>query len=94
MMSKCTAEGSHQNRLFKLKIYQGKGDDKLGIIIIKIDTKTDIDHAVLIAMVECHIELEFSMDKIIDKGHSVIKIIQMISEEEILKEQKIQGSKF
>ena len=52
MRSKLTAQGSNQNRPFKSKIYQGKGEDKLGIIIIKIDTKADIDQTVVIGVVE------------------------------------------
>ena len=43
LMSKLRAQVSSQNRLLKPKIYQGKGEDKLGIIIIKINTKADID---------------------------------------------------
>ena len=43
----------------------------------------------VIGIVECHIEVEFSMDKIIQKGHSIIKIIEVISEEEMLEEHKI-----
>ena len=39
-------------------------------------------------MVECHIEVEFSMDKIIQKGHSMIKIIEVISEKEIFRGMK------
>ena len=64
-------------------------EDKLGIIIIKIDTTTDIDQTVAVCIVECHIEVELNTDKIIEKGHSMIKIIAVISEEDILEECKI-----
>ena len=39
-------------------------------------------------MIECHIEEQLNMDKIIEKGHSMIKTIEVISEEEILEEHK------
>ena len=87
MMSKLTAQGNSQNRPFKPKIYKGKGEDKLGIIIIKIDTKVDVDQTV--EMGECHIEAELSRATIIEKGHSMVKITEVISEEEILEKCKI-----
>ena len=59
----------------------------LEIIIIKIDTKVGIDQAVVIG--ECHIEVELSMDKIIEEGHSMIKITEVILGKEILEEHKI-----
>ena len=37
-----------------------------------MDTKVGIDQTVAIG--ECHKELELSMDKIIEKGHSMIKL--------------------
>ena len=65
MMSKLTAQGSSQNMPFKLKIYQGKGEDKLEIIMIKIDTKVGIDQRVVIG--ECYIEVDLSTDKILEE---------------------------
>ena len=37
-MSKVTAQGSHQNKPFKPKIYQGKRREQKEIIMIRIDT--------------------------------------------------------
>ena len=76
MMSKLTAQGSSQNRSFKPKIYHGKGEDRLEIIIIRIDIKVDRDQIVMIG--ECHIEVELRMDKIIEERHIMIKIIVVI----------------
>ena len=45
MMSKFTAQDSNQNRPFKPKIYQEKGEDKLEIIIIKIGIKVGISNS-------------------------------------------------
>ena len=36
-----------------------------------------------VAIGECHIEVELSMDKIIEEGHSMIKIIEVILRKEI-----------
>ena len=41
------------------------------------------------AIGECHIEVELRMEKIIDEGHSMIKITEVISAREILEECKI-----
>ena len=43
MMNKLTAQGSNQNKPFKPKMYQGKGEDKQEIIMIKAIIKIDID---------------------------------------------------
>ena len=72
----------------------GKREGKLGVIIIKIGNKADVDQTVRISIVECHIEVELSLDKIIEKGHSMINIIEVISEEKIFEECKLQWSKF
>ena len=74
-MSKLTAHSSNQNRPFKPYMKE-KGEDKLDIIIIKIDINVGIDQTVLIG--ECHIEVEVSMDKITEEGCSMIKIIEVI----------------
>ena len=63
-----------------------KGEDKLEIIIIKIYTEVGIGQTVAIG--ECHIEVELSMDKTIE-GHSMIKIKEVILGKEISEESKI-----
>ena len=65
MVNKLTVQGSSQNRSFKPNIYQGKIEDNLEIIMIKIDIKIDTDQTVKIE--ECHIEVELSMDKTIEE---------------------------
>ena len=75
MISKLTAHGSNQNSPFELKIYQGKREDKVEIIIINIDIKVGIDQTVVIR--ECCVEVELSMDKILEEGHSMIRIIEV-----------------
>ena len=82
MMSKLTAQGSNQNRPFKPKIYQGKRTGQAKIIIIKIDIKIGIDQTV--AIEKCHIEVELSMDKSLEEGCSVIRIIEVILGKAIL----------
>ena len=42
-----------------------------------------------IGIVEYHIEVELSSDKIIEEGHSMIRIIEVNLEEGILEEHKI-----
>ena len=72
MMSKLIAQVSSQYRLFEPKVYQEKGEDKPeNIIKIRIDIKIGIDQKVVIG--ECHIEVELSVDNIIEEGHSMIK---------------------
>ena len=75
-----------RNSPFKPNIYQGK-EDKLEIIITKIDIKVGIDKTVMIG--ECHIEVEVSMDKITEEVCDMIKIIEVILGKEILEECKI-----
>ena len=86
-MSKLIAWSSSQKRPFRPKIYQGKMRGQIVIIIIKIDIKECIDQTVVIE--ECHIEAELNTDKIIEEGHSMIKITEMILGKEILEERKI-----
>ena len=76
MMSKQTARGSSQNRSVNPKIYQANKEDKLDIIMIKIDIRIGVYQTVVIG--EHHIEEEISMDKITEEGHSMIKIIEVI----------------
>ena len=42
--------------------------------MIKVDIKIGIDQTVELG--ECHIEVELSMDKTIEEGHNMIKIIE------------------
>ena len=86
MVCKLTAQGKRIYHL-NLNFIQQKGEDKLEIIIIKIDIKVDIDPTVVIR--EFHTEVELSTDKITEEDCSVMKIIEMILGEEILKECKI-----
>ena len=55
--------------------------------MIRIDTKIGIDQTVAIG--ECHLEVELSMDKIFEEGCSMIKIIEVILGKAILEECKI-----
>ena len=87
MMSKLTAQGIVRTDHLNLKFINEKGEDKLEIIIMKIDTKVGIDQTVVIG--ECHIEVELSMHKIIEEGHSMIKITEVILGKEILEKCKI-----
>ena len=87
MMSKSTAQGSSQNRLLNLKFNKEKGEDKLEIIAIRIDTRIGIDQTVVIR--ECHVEVEPSVEKIIEEGHSMIKIREVTLGKEILEEYQI-----
>ena len=78
MMSKMSTQDGKQKRI-KLRIYQGKGEDKVVIIMIKVDTtKVDIGQTVEIDSLDCHIEVDPSMDKIIEKGLSMLKITEKI----------------
>ena len=61
------------------------------MIIIKIDIKVGIDQRVVIG--ECHIEVELSMDSILEEGYSMIKITEVILGKEIFKECKITEAK-
>ena len=76
MISKPTTQGSNQNRPFKQES-----------IMIKVIIKIDIDQIVEIE--ECHLEIQLSMDSIIEEGHNIITITGMTSEEEISEECKI-----
>ena len=55
-----------------LTFIKEKGEDKLEIIIIKIDIKEHIAQAAVIG--ECYTEVELSTDKSIEEGHNTIKI--------------------
>ena len=87
MMGKLPAQGSSQNRPFIPKIYQGKKRGQAEIIMIKKDFKMDIDETVEIG--ECHAQVELSMDKIMEEGCSMIKIMDVTPGKEILEEHKI-----
>ena len=83
-MSKLTAQDNSQSRPFKPKFIKVRGEDKLEIIIIKIDIKIGIDQTVVIG--ECHIDVRLSVDKITEEGHNMIKIIEVILGKVILRE--------
>ena len=87
VITKLIAQGSSQNRPLKPKNYQGKAEDKLEIIVIKIDIKVGIDKTAVIG--ECDIEVEVSRDKITDEGHNMSKIIEGILGKDILEEHRI-----
>ena len=53
-----------------------KGEDKWDIIMIKVNIKIDTDQTVEIG--ECHIEVELSMYSIIEEGHNIITIIEVM----------------
>ena len=55
--------------------------------MIKVIIRTDTDQLVEIG--ERHLEVELSMDRIIEEGCNMIKIIQVTSGQEILEECKI-----
>ena len=79
--------GSSQNRPFKPKVYQGKRreQDRNHYNQDRYQGRYRSNHRVG----ECHIEVELSMDKIIEEGHSMIKITEVNLGEEILEVCKI-----
>ena len=62
MMSKLTAQESSRIDNLKQRFTKVKEEDKLEIIMIKLDIKIDIDQIVEVG--ECPIEVELSMDKL------------------------------
>ena len=54
--------------------------------MIKIIIRIDTDQIVEIG--ECHLEVELSMDRIVEEGHNMLTIIEMTLGEEILEECK------
>ena len=66
MMSKLTTQGSSQNRPFKPKIYQGKRRGQVRNYYRYGSNNADR---------RMSIEVELSMDKTKEEGHSMIKII-------------------
>ena len=87
MMSKLTAKSNNQNKQYKPKIYHGKREDKQEIITIKAIITVDTDQIVVIG--EFHLGVELSMDRIIEEGCNMLKIIEMTLGEEILVKCKI-----
>ena len=87
MMSKLTAQGSNQNRMFNQKFTKAKGEDKQGIIMINVNIKIDTDEIVVIG--ECYLEVELSMHRIIEEGHNMITIIEVMLGDEILENTKL-----
>ena len=55
--------------------------------MIKVIIRIDTDQIVEIG--ECHLEVELSMDRIIEEGHNMLTIIEMTLGEEILEECRI-----
>ena len=68
------------------KFIKAKGDDKQGIIMIKVIIR--IDTYQIVQTGECHSEVELSMDIIIQEGQNMLIIIEMALGEEILEECK------
>ena len=90
MVSKLSAQGSNQNRPFKPKIYPGKEEHKVEIIMIK----ADVDQTVEIDTIDHHIQVYLSTDKIIWKGLSMSKITEETLGEKILEKHKTRGDIF
>ena len=68
MMSKLSTQGGNQNRPFKPCYIKEKGKTKIGIIIIiEIDDRIAIDEVVMIGKEDQIIEVDLSIDKIINK---------------------------
>ena len=55
--------------------------------MIRVIIRKDIDQKVEIR--ECHLEVELSTDRIIEEGHNMLRIIEMILGEEVLEEHKL-----
>ena len=55
--------------------------------MIKTIIKIDIDQ--IVEMGECHLEVELSIDRIIEEGHNMLTIIEVTLGGEILEEHKI-----
>ena len=60
--------------------------DKQEIIMIKVNISIDTDQIVEID--ECHLGVEFSMDRIIEEGHNMLTFIEMTLGKETLKKCK------
>ena len=82
MMSKLAAQGNNQNKQFKPNIYQGK---------IRVIIRISIGQIVEIG--EHHLEVEVSMDRIIEECHNMLILIEMTLGEQILEECKIKEVK-
>ena len=85
--SKLPAQGDSQNRPFKPKMYQEKRKGQTRNYCNQDRYQGSIDQTVVIG--ECHVEVELSTDKIIEEGHSMIRITEVILEKEILEKCKI-----
>ena len=84
MMSKPTAQGSNQKYCLNLKFTKAIGEDQWGIIMIKVNININTYY-----IGECHLEVELSTEKIIEKGHNMITIVEVTLGKEILEECKI-----
>ena len=82
MMSKLTAQSNTQNKQFKPKCLQAKGEEKQENIMIKVIIKIVIDQTVEIG--EHHSEVEVGMNRIIEGGCNMSMLIEMTLGETIL----------
>ena len=64
-----------------------KGEDKVEVIMMKIDIKIGIDKTMTTG--EYHIEIKLSIDNIFEEGHCMIKIKEVILGKAILEECRI-----
>ena len=84
MMSKLTAQDDNQNKQFKSMIYQRNKENKQEISIIEIVMIREIikiDIGLIVEIGEHHIEVEISMDKIIEEDHITIILAEMTLDE-------------
>ena len=64
------------------KCIKARGEDKQGIIMIKVIIRIDTDQIVEIG--ECHLEVELNIDRNIKEGCNMLTIKEMTLEEEVL----------
>ena len=84
LMSKCQLKEVTELYNLSPNFIKEKGEDKVEIIMTKVDIKVDINQTMEIDTVDCHIEVDLSTDKFIEKGLSMFKIMEEILGEEIL----------
>ena len=85
-MSKLTAQDDGQTRQFKPKIYQSKREDKQDIFMIAdmVREMIKINVGQIVGIGEYHSVLDYNMDRIIGINLGIIRIIEVILEEEPL----------
>ena len=84
MMSKLTAQGSNQNKLFKPKTYQGKRRGQTRNYYNQGNYQNKYRSNQIVDLGDYHSEVELSMDRAIVEGHNMLIIIEMTFREEIL----------